>query len=136
MENYGILINPEYFAKLSSEYHRELDKLTAKIHRLAGTDFNINSPSQLAEVLFDKLQIKGRRKKSPSGKFSTKISVLEELEEDNPIIKEAFANIGQRPYGKSGSVRKKRSHIVLKAMSKSQKNSIKKKVAKSEEVKK
>ncbi|HLC77900.1 MAG TPA: uL22 family ribosomal protein [Candidatus Nanoarchaeia archaeon] len=55
---------------------------------------------------------------------------------ENPIIKEAFANIGQRPYGKSGSVRKKRSHIVLKAMSKSQKNSIKKKVAKSEEVKK
>jgi len=91
MENYGILINPEYFAKLSSEYHRELDKLTAKIHRLAGTDFNINSPSQLAEVLFDKLQIKGRRKKSPSGKFSTKISVLEELEEDNPIIKEIIA---------------------------------------------
>lgn len=88
MEKYGILIDQKYFKNLSSEYHTELDKLTKKIYEMAGTEFNINSPKQLAEILFEKMGIKTNKKKGASGNFSTKISVLEELEEDNPIIKE------------------------------------------------
>jgi DNA polymerase-1 len=88
MQNYGILIDKKYFAELSAEYHKELDKLTAQIYKMAGTEFNINSPKQLGEVLFDKMGIKSSKKKGASGSFSTKISILEELEENNPIIKE------------------------------------------------
>lgn len=88
MGRHGILIDKKYFDKLSSEYHEELDKLTKRIYKLAGTEFNINSPKQLGEVLFEKMGLKTKTKKKASGSFSTKISVLEELEEGNPIIKE------------------------------------------------
>jgi len=88
MEDYGILVDKKYFEKLSDEYHKELDILTKKIYKIAGTEFNINSPKQLGEVLFGKMGIKTSKKKSASGSFSTKVSILEELEVDNPIIKE------------------------------------------------
>ena len=92
MENHGILIDKKYFEKLSEEYHRELDILTKKIYTQAGMEFNINSPKQLGEVLFGKIGIKSQGKnkvkKNASGGFSTKVSILEELEENNPIIKE------------------------------------------------
>ncbi len=91
MEDYGILIDKKYFEKISKEYHTELDKLTDKIYKLAGVEFNINSPKQLGEVLFEKMGIKSGKKKSSSGSFSTKVSILEELEENNPIIKEILA---------------------------------------------
>ncbi len=92
MENYGILIDQKYFKKLSDEYHIELNILTKKIYTQAGMEFNINSPKQLGEVLFGKMGIsslgKNKVKKNASGGFSTKVSILEELKEDNPIIKE------------------------------------------------
>ena len=95
MEDYGILIDKKYFKKLSEEYHKELDILTKRIYKMAGTEFNINSPKQMGEVLFEKMGIKNQRKngakKNAGGGFSTKVSVLEELEEDNPIIKEIMA---------------------------------------------
>lgn len=91
MEDVGILIDQKYFKNLAKEYHAELDKLTAKIHKMAGTEFNINSPKQMGEVLFEKMGIKGKGKKGASGNFSTKVSVLEELEEENPIITEILA---------------------------------------------
>lgn len=90
MEEHGILIDQDYFQKLSKEYHKELDKLTANIYKHAGVEFNINSPKQLGEVLFGKLNLKGG-KKNASGGFSTKVSVLEELEEEHPIIREIMS---------------------------------------------
>ncbi len=91
MQDHGILIDKEYFGILSKEYHKELDKLTAKIYKMAGTEFNINSPKQLGEIIFGKMGMKSSKKKNASGSFSTKISVLEELEENNPIIKEILS---------------------------------------------
>lgn len=91
MEKHGILIDQKYFKELSKEYHTELDKITKKIYKIAGSEFNINSPKQLSEVLFVKMGIKNTKKKNASGNLSTKISVLEELEEDNPIIAEIMA---------------------------------------------
>ncbi|MCX6751339.1 MAG: DNA polymerase, partial [Candidatus Nomurabacteria bacterium] len=91
MQDYGILIDKKYFENLSKEYHKELDKLTTKIYKMAGTEFNINSPKQLGEVIFGKMGMKSSKKKSASGSFSTKVSVLEELEENNPIIKEILS---------------------------------------------
>ena len=93
MEEYGVGVDKNYFSKLSREYHEELDKLTVKIYKLAGMEFNINSPKQLGEVLFGKLGLKvsGKTtKKNAGGSYSTKVSVLEELEE-NPIVKEILA---------------------------------------------
>ena len=91
MQDYGILIDKKYFENLSVEYHKELDKLTERIYKIAGTEFNINSPKQMAEVLFVKMGMKSSKKKGASGSFSTKVSVLEELEEENPIIKDILA---------------------------------------------
>ncbi len=91
MEDYGIMIDKKYFESLSAEYHKELDKLTAKIYKMAGTEFNINSPKQMGEVLFGKMGMKSSKKANATGAFSTKVSVLEELEEANPIIKEILA---------------------------------------------
>jgi len=90
MQNYGVLIDKKYFENLSKEYHQELDLLTKKIYKIAGTEFNINSPKQLGEVLFVKMGLKSK-KRGQSGTLSTKISVLEDLEEDNLIIKEIMA---------------------------------------------
>ena len=96
MEDYGILINKKYFEKLSDEYHKKLDILTKKIYKISGTEFNINSPKQLGEIIFSQMGIKTKQKRQrlPAGRqgsFSTKVSVLEELEEDNPIIREILA---------------------------------------------
>ncbi len=91
MQDYGILIDKKYFEKLSIEYHKELDNLTKKIYKMAGEEFNINSPKQLGEILFGKLGLKSSKKANASGSFSTKISVLEELEDENEIIKEIMA---------------------------------------------
>jgi DNA polymerase-1 len=90
MSKHGILIDQKYFESLSKEYHTELDKLTKKIYKMAGTEFNINSPKQMGEVLFVKMGIVSK-KKSAGGALSTKVSVLEELEEDNPIITEIMS---------------------------------------------
>lgn len=91
MQDFGILLDQDFFKKISKEYHEELDKLTKKIYAMAGTEFNINSPKQLGEVLFEKMGMKSSKKKGASGNLSTKISVLEELEEGNPIITEIMS---------------------------------------------
>jgi DNA polymerase-1 len=86
MEERGILIDQKYFENLSKEYHKELEILRKKIYEMSGTEFNINSPKQLGEVLFVKMGIKAK-KKGASGNYTTNIAVLEELEADYPIIK-------------------------------------------------
>ena len=95
MQEHGILIDKEYLKKLSAEYHKELDKTTAKIYKLSGAEFNINSPKQLGEVLFEKMGIKSisgkKQRKTKNGTFSTQVSILEDLEEGNPIIHEILA---------------------------------------------
>lgn len=91
MEKTGVLIDKKFFKKLSGDYTKKLDALVKKIHVHAGVEFNINSPKQLSEVLFDKLGLATKRKRGESGSYSTKIEVLEELEELHPIIKEIMA---------------------------------------------
>ena len=87
----GILIDKRYFADLSKEYHAELDKIKKKIYKMADTEFNINSPKQLGEVLFGKLGLKSSKRSSSTGALSTRIEVLEELAEENEIIGEIMA---------------------------------------------
>ena len=89
MSEVGILIDQDHFKKLSSDYHKELNKISKKIFKLADTEFNINSPKQLGEVLFEKMGIKSKKKTS-SGALSTKAEVLEALAPENPIVEEVL----------------------------------------------
>ena len=81
MEHTGVAIDCEYLKELSSYMTEKLAELEDIIFQLAGEPFNINSPKQVAEVLFDKLEIKPKKKKSRS----TGAEVLEELSDEYEI---------------------------------------------------
>lgn len=92
MEDVGVKVDVEYLNKLSKEYHTELSKLEKEIWAIAGIEFNINSPKQLGETLFDKMGLSAKGlKKSAGGARSTRESELEKLREGNPIIDKIFA---------------------------------------------
>ncbi|MCA9352172.1 hypothetical protein KC866_02160 [Patescibacteria group bacterium] len=87
MQRNGILVDQQFFTKLSKNYHTELDILVKKIHAHAGTVFNINSPKQLSEVLFENLGLPTKGiKKSKTGSYSTNIATLEKLIDEHVII--------------------------------------------------
>lgn len=87
MEKRGVKIDKAYLKDLSSEYHKKLDKLQAEIWKTTGSEFNINSPKQLGEILFGKMQIavKGLRK-TEGGAQSTRESELLKLKDAHPVI--------------------------------------------------
>ena len=77
MERTGILVDQDVLAHLAEEFHGRLQELEERIYQCAGRPFNINSPKQLAEILFDELGLpKGRKTKSG---YSTDVKVLERL---------------------------------------------------------
>jgi len=84
MEKNGIKLDRRCLEQMGEEITLELEILTKKIHALAGRDFNINSPKQLGEILFDKLQLP-IIKKTKTG-YSTDVEVLEKLEPQHEII--------------------------------------------------
>ena len=79
MERAGIRVDPAKLKQLSSTMEKQLAELTAKIYSAAGTEFNINSPKQLGEVLFEKLNLPMLKKTRKTGGYSTDQAVLEEL---------------------------------------------------------
>ena len=87
MEARGVKVDAGHLAELSKTYHRELLKLEKKIYDRAGTTFNINSPRQLGEVLFDTLGLGAKGQKlTATGQKSTRESELEKLRELHPVI--------------------------------------------------
>lgn len=87
MNQVGITLDVAYLKKLSKQLHAELDTLVKTIYQHAGREFNINSPKQLGEVVFDTLELKPKNaKKTATGQRSTKESELEKMREDHPII--------------------------------------------------
>lgn len=87
----GIRVNVPYLRTLSDEYHKSADAIEKNIWRLAGHEFNIASPKQLADVLFDELALSpesGKLKKTAGGARSTRESELKKLEGSHPIIAE------------------------------------------------
>lgn len=85
MEAAGVGVNQKVLADMSVALQRRIEQLTAEIHQLAGFTFNIGSPKQLGEVLFDKLGLKAS-KKTKTGGYSTDAEVLEELAESHEIV--------------------------------------------------
>jgi DNA polymerase I len=86
MEQNGILLDQKKLAELSVEFEGELDTRTKKIHALARKEFNINSPSQLAEILFEDLKLPTKGIKKTKTSYSTAASELEKLWELHEII--------------------------------------------------
>ena len=79
MEITGIKVDIKRLYELSNEFQTYIDKLSKEIYEIAGEEFNIASPKQLSNILFDKLQLNHGKKSSKTGHFSTGIEVLEEL---------------------------------------------------------
>ena len=87
MKKEGILLDVPYLKTLSKKFHTELSKLEKNIYKRAGVEFNLNSPKQLGEVLFDTLGLKPKNaKKTAGGQRSTKESELEKLRDEDTII--------------------------------------------------
>ena len=85
MEFRGVRIDTGYLAEMSSQFAERIESLRAGIYEIAGESFNLNSPKQLAEVLFDRLELPAGGK-TAKGSRSTKAEVLEALAQDYPIV--------------------------------------------------
>ncbi len=80
MEKYGVAVNRTRLNQLSGVFHKQLEKLEYEIYELAGHEFNVGSPKQLAIVLFDELHLPNRKK------GSTDANILNDLIDIHPII--------------------------------------------------
>jgi len=87
MEIEGINLDVKFLKKLSERTTNELEDITKKIYELAGEEFNISSPKQLGEVLFDKMKIISNPKKTKTGQYSTSEEVLNELSSKSDLVK-------------------------------------------------
>lgn len=86
MEEYGMLIDRDYFARLQKEYTAEVATLVQEIYSLCGKEFNLNSPIQLSEVLFTSLQLPTKGIKKTSRGYSTGAKELDKLKSLHPAI--------------------------------------------------
>jgi DNA polymerase-1 len=86
IEHEGIAIDTEALSSFSQELDARLIELDQQIKDLAGEAFNIDSPKQLGEILFDKLKISSKAKKTKTGQYATSEDILQKHENDHPII--------------------------------------------------
>ncbi len=86
MEINGVKIDQKAIKKLSQKISGEIAGLEKEIYRHAGEEFNINSPQQLSAILFEKLLIKGKVRKTGKGAISTAAAELEKLSGEHPIV--------------------------------------------------
>ena len=87
METEGINLDVNFLKNLSKKTTGELNEITKKIFELSGEEFNISSPKQLGEILFEKMKISDKPKKTKTGQYSTSEEVLTELASKNDIVK-------------------------------------------------
>lgn len=86
MEQAGVRIDVEMLKQAEEQLNTELQTLEQQIYTSAGTTFNINSPKQVGEVLFDQLQLDAKAKKSKTGQYSTSEEVLLTLKPKHPVV--------------------------------------------------
>ena len=85
MERTGIRVDPKELEKMSRSMEKEVRRLEKEIWKLAGSEFNVNSPTQLAEILFDKLNLQPNVRRGKAKARSTAADVLEELSAQHPL---------------------------------------------------
>jgi DNA polymerase-1 len=85
MERAGVRVDPKALEKMSLAMEKEVRRLEKEIWEMAGVEFNVNSPTQLAEILFDKLNLAPAAKRGKAKSRSTAAEVLEELGATHPL---------------------------------------------------
>jgi len=85
MERTGIRVDPEALDSMSQSMEKEVRRLEREIWKLAGAEFNVNSPSQLADILFDKLNLQASARRGKAKIRSTAADVLEEMADQHPL---------------------------------------------------
>ena len=86
IERNGVRIDISALAESSTILTAEMGALENEIHEMAGVEFNVSSPMQVGEVLFDRLQLDSKAKKTKTGQYSTSEDVLEKLQSKHPIV--------------------------------------------------
>ncbi|GAA4279911.1 DNA polymerase I [Gaetbulibacter aestuarii] len=86
MELEGITLDKDFLHSLSDQLDKDIKALEEKIYKEAGEEFNIASPKQLGEILFDKLKLVDKPKKTKTGQYSTSEDILSYLAKDHEII--------------------------------------------------
>ena len=85
IERIGIRVDPKELGKMSHTMEKEVRRLEKEIWKLAGSEFNVNSPTQLAEILFDKLNLQPNARRGKAKARSTAADILEELSAQHPL---------------------------------------------------
>jgi len=85
IERTGVRVDPKELEKMSRSMEKEVRRLEKEIWKLAGSEFNVNSPTQLAEILFDKLNLQPNARRGKAKARSTAADVLEELSAQHPL---------------------------------------------------
>lgn len=86
MEQNGVRIDTQALQEASQLYTSRMKEIEQKIYEAAGLTFNISSPKQVGEVLFETLKISGKAKKTRTGQYSTSEEVLENLRDKHPVV--------------------------------------------------
>ena len=87
MELEGVSLDKNWLEQESKDLENDLRKLELKIFELSGEEFNINSPKQMGEILFEKMQLDPKAKKTKTGQYATSEDVLQKLSAKHDIIK-------------------------------------------------
>ena len=90
MEENGVKINMDELNAYSRELKSELNAIEEEVHKMAGVEFNIDSPKQLGEVLFDRMKIVENPKKTRTNQYSTSEETLQQLSDKHPIIQKVL----------------------------------------------
>ena len=88
MEAAGILLDREYFEGLKTEFEGKVAEIEQKIYELSGEQFNVNSPLQMSQILFEKLGLPVKGIKKTSRGYSTGAKELEKLKDEHPVVAE------------------------------------------------
>ncbi len=90
MELEGIKLDKDYLASLSEALNNDIERLEKEIYEEAGEEFNISSPKQLGDILFGKMKLVDKPKKTKTGQYSTAEDVLSYLAKDHKIIRDVL----------------------------------------------
>jgi DNA polymerase-1 len=90
MERAGVRVDPDRLRGLSQAFGARMAELEIEAHRIAGRPFNLGSPKQLGELLFDEFKLPGG-KRTPAGQWQTDASTLEELANEHPLPKRVLS---------------------------------------------
>ncbi len=85
MEEVGVRIDSEFLGQLSHEYGKKMKNVEKEIFDEVGEEFNLNSPQQLAKILFEKLKLTSSRRTAKGGALATSVDILEKLAETHPV---------------------------------------------------